>query len=114
MPEEFLKYVLLEYVAYPMQAKGIPWALIAVDPASPNSRILIHEIERCGPWIEDHDREYLNALLSDWKATLNRDGVELLRAVSELAIGPLRTSVTGECAKEELRGLVESRCGPVD
>ena len=108
MTKGLLKYIQIEYVASPTQAEGIPWALVAVDPASPNNRTLIHEIEGCSPWIEAHDREYLDALLSDWKTTLNEHGAALLDSLSGLAIGPLRTAVSGECAKEQLGGLAHT------
>lgn len=108
MTEELLTYVQIEYVPSPTQAEGVPWAVVAVDYASPSERILVHEIEESGSGIEAQDRDYLDALLADWKMTLNEHGAALLDSLSELAIGPLRTAVAGECAKEELRGLVRT------
>lgn len=102
MTTGILKYVQIEYVANPIQAEGIPWAVVAVDPGNPNGTILIHEIEGCGSWIEASDRDYLDALLADWKMTLNKDGDGLLKSLNDLAIGPLRTSASGQCGKEEL------------
>lgn len=114
---EQLKYMQIAYVVSPTQAEGIPWVVIAVDPGNPIEAVLIHEIEECSPWIETHDREYLEALLADWNATLNKDGNELLESLSGLAIGPLRTSASGQCSKEQLSVLVsalkeEARKGP--
>lgn len=108
MTERLLRYVKIEYAPSPTQAEGIPWALVAVDSASPKDRILIHEIEGCDSWIEAHDHEYLEALLSDWKTMRNEHGVALLDSLCELAIGPLRTAVSGECAKEELDRLART------
>ena len=85
-----------------MQAEGIPWAVIAVDSASPNDKVLIYEIQGWNPSIRPDDRDYLDAILADWKTTLNKDGDGLLESLSGLVIGPLRASASGQCAKAEL------------
>ena len=92
----------------PTAAEGIPWVVFAVDPGNPNETVLIHEIEECRSWIEPQDRDYLDALLAEWKMTLNKDGDVLLKSLSRLAIGPLRTEVSGESTKEELGDLARA------
>lgn len=108
MTGELLKYAQIEYAPSPTQAESIPWAVVAVNSGKPNEAVLIHEIEACSLWIEARDRDYLDALLADWKVTLNEDGAGLLDSLSELAIGPLRTAVSGACAKDELRDMVRT------
>lgn len=103
-----LKYLQIDYVSSPTQAQGIPWAVISIEPENPDGTILIREIEGCGSHITTQDREYLDALLDDWKMVLNKDGDQLLDSLSGLAIGPLRASTRGQCGKEELEVQVRA------
>ncbi len=99
---EHLKYLQIDYVLSPTEAQGIPWVVVAVDLGNLNEAIVIREIEGCNSHIETQDRAYLDALLTDWKMTLNKDGNHLLDSLSGLTIGPLRASARGECRREDL------------
>lgn len=105
-----LKYLQLDYVPNPAQTDEIPWVIVAVDPANPGDAILVHEIEACGPWIEAQDRDYLDALLAEWKQTLNKDGNELLESLSGLVIGPLRSSKSDQCEQGDLDTVTQALC----
>ena len=100
-----LKYLQIDYVPSPTAAAGIPWVVVAVDPQNPNKPVLVHEISECNLWIEAHDRDYMDALLADWKITPNKDGGKLLASLAGLAIGPLRASKSGHCRKQELEAV---------
>lgn len=91
-----------------MSAEGIPWVVVAVDPWNPQGAVLIHVIEESNSWIEVQDRDYLDELLVDWRITLNKDATDLLEFLRGLSIGPLRTSASGQCTKEELGNLTRT------
>lgn len=86
--------------------RGIPWVVVAAEAAKPQHRVLIHEAENCWSQVDADDREYLEALLADWRETANQHGDELLGPLSGLSIGPIRTQLAGYCTREELDILV--------
>lgn len=65
MAEPMLNYLYLEYVPFVAQEQGIPWVLIAVDPADADGVLLIHEMADHEFRIAAHDREYMEALLGE-------------------------------------------------
>lgn len=105
MNKRLLEFVQIEYVTSPAQSEGVPWAVVAVDHESPDDRILIHEVQGCSTWIADYDRDYLDAILLDWRMTINRNGPALLDSLKDLAIGPLRTRRFGVVPEEELGNI---------
>lgn len=108
MSEEVLEFVQIEYATCPTQSSGVPWALVAVDHGSPNDVIIVFEITASSTWIVDEDRDYLDAMLLDWRMTLNRNGAELLDSLKNLVVGPLRPGTSGACSEEELVRLARA------
>ncbi|MCL5262910.1 MAG: hypothetical protein M1568_01415 [Acidobacteria bacterium] len=102
MTKEPLKYVQVDYVPSAADQRGVPWVLVAVDSEDPDGMVRIIEAERCWSQVEADDKEYLEALLADWKKTSNRDGDALLASLGELSLGPIRTASTGQCAQEDI------------
>jgi hypothetical protein len=56
--------------------------------------------------IEPQDRDYLEALASEWAETLNRDADELLDSLCNLAVGPIRAGQSGLCTEEQLQARI--------
>lgn len=95
-------------MAFATQERGIPWVLVAVEAANSDGKVLIFEMENWRSRLDASDREYLDALLDDWRLTTNHNGDALLDSLGDLAIGPIRTQLTGHCTREQLDVLTQN------
>lgn len=93
-------------MSFAAQEQGIPCFVVAAEAGKHNTRVLVHEVENFWSQVDAGDREYLEALLAEWRETTNQNGDELLESLSGLSIGPIRTQLTGYCTREELDSLV--------
>lgn len=95
-------------MSFAAQERGVPWVVVAAEAANPGGKVLIYEAEHSWRQVDGGDREYLEALLVEWRETANQDGDVLLDSLSGLSLGPIRTQRTGHCTREELDILVRN------
>jgi hypothetical protein len=102
MQKGLFRYVQIEYVSFAEQERGQPWVVVVAETTNPDGRVVIYEDEHCWHLVNGEDRKYLEALLADWRETVNQSSDALLDSLSGLFIGPIRTHRTGYCTHEEL------------
>lgn len=115
MTEMLWRYLQIDYARNATQEHGVPWVVVAVAPTNPDGTVLVYRVEIESSQVEQSDREYLEALVSDWTEVLNRDGNALLDSLGNLAVGPIRAGRSALCTEEQLRAQIRalrSMAGP--
>jgi|SRR5580698_6226110 hypothetical protein len=107
MVDILCNYILLEYSPTVRSEAAIPCLVIAHFFTQQADLDGDHSLKVIAPekWSEEiscEHREYLDALIKDWKETPHSEIRMLLEQLSHLSIGPLRTVHVAHCSPTDL------------
>lgn len=114
MVEVLCSYVLLKYSPTVRSEAGLPCLVVVFRQQGNVDGKGFLEVIALKEWPEEisrEHREYLDALIEDWKSKPPSEAATLFKYLSNLTIGPLRSVHTDQCSPSELRKIVSRFLG---